>query len=95
MLTAEGLWIFVTEPAVLVLVVTTLAVAWPLGRRMADRYRCSRLAAILFVVAVGMLVALTLTPNAPPTGIPIRDRRISCISWAMAGWSGQCFSAPG
>lgn len=70
MLTADGLWRFVTEPAVIVVIAATFAVAWPLGRRMAIRYRCPPVVAILFIVAVGMIVALTLTPNDHAIPLP-------------------------
>jgi hypothetical protein len=69
-LTADGLWNFVTEPAALVVIAATLVIAWPLGRQMASRYRCYRAAAVLFIVAVGMIVALTLTPYEQ-AGIPL------------------------
>lgn len=71
MLTADELWNFITEPAALAVIAATLATAWPLGRRLSNRYQCSRAAAVLFVVAVGLILALTLTPNAPATGIPL------------------------
>jgi hypothetical protein len=72
-LTAEGLWAFITEPTALAVVVAALVVAWPLGRRLADHSHCTRASAILFVVAVGMVVALTMTPNESPTstGVPM------------------------
>jgi len=70
-LTAAGLWAFATEPAALAVIVLVSAVAWPLGRRIADRRRCSRAVAILFIVAVGAIVALTMTPNEPPTGVQL------------------------
>jgi glycopeptide antibiotics resistance protein len=69
-LTAEGLWNFLTGPAALAVIVATLAVAWPLGRRLADRYQCPRAAAVLFIVTVGLILALTLTPSEPTAGIP-------------------------
>jgi glycopeptide antibiotics resistance protein len=63
------LWEFVTAPAAFVVIIATFAIAWPLGRRMAARYRCSPAIAILFVIAIGAILALTLTPSEP-SGIP-------------------------
>lgn len=68
-LTAAGLWAFATEPAALAVMAVVAAVAWPLGRRLADRRGCPLPIAISFVVAVGVIVALTMTPNEPPTGV--------------------------
>jgi glycopeptide antibiotics resistance protein len=65
MLTAAGLWSFVIQPTALAALVLTFAVAWPIGRRIADHYRCPRAIAVLFVLAVGLVVALTMTPNEP------------------------------
>ena len=88
-LTAGGLWAFATEPATLAVVAGVLAVLWPLGRRIADRQRCSRTIALLFVVAVGAIVALTMTPNEPATGLPQPPHFVQQFSdpsliWAMA-----------
>jgi nitrate/nitrite transporter NarK len=69
-LTAGGLWGFITTPAAVAVTVATLAVARPFGRRLATRYGCSRAVAVLFVIAVGVVLALTLTPNQP-SGIPL------------------------
>ena len=86
MLTAEGIWNFVTGPAALAVIAATLAVAWPLGRRLADHYQCPRVAAVLFVIAVGFILALTLTPNAsagvqPPHFVHQLDH--PRLVWAM------------
>ena len=51
------------------LLVTAVA-AWPLGRLIANRLGRSRAAAVLFVAAVGVVMALTLTPNYPGPGEP-------------------------
>jgi glycopeptide antibiotics resistance protein len=50
-----------------VLLVTAIA-AWPLGRLIANRFGRSRAAAVLFIAAVGVVMALTLTPNYPTPG---------------------------
>jgi glycopeptide antibiotics resistance protein len=64
-LTTLGLWTFVAEPATLGVLGATLALAWPVGRRLADRIPCRRPVAVALVVAVGVVLALTLTPNRP------------------------------
>jgi len=68
-MTAEGLWAFVTGPPALAVLAATAVVAWPAGARLARRLACSRTAAILYVVAVGVIVALTVTPNHPAPGV--------------------------
>ena len=70
MLTADGLWIFITEPAALVVLAATLSTAWPLGRHLARRYQCRTATAVLFVVAVGLILAFTLTPDETAAGNP-------------------------
>jgi MFS family permease len=45
--------------------VVTFVVAWPVGRLIADRVGRPRVATVLFVAAVGVVMALTLTPNYP------------------------------
>jgi glycopeptide antibiotics resistance protein len=62
------LWAFITEPTALAVMVAALAVAWPIGGRLAAHSHCTRANAILFVVTIGMVVALTMTPNEPTTG---------------------------
>ena len=62
---ALDLWTFVTEPATLGVLAATLVLAWPLGRRLADRVGCSRVVAVALVVTVGVVLALTVTPNRP------------------------------
>ncbi len=68
-MTAEGLWTFVSGPAALAVLLATAVLAWPAGVRIARRRGCSRLAAVLFVVAVGVIVGLTLTPSRPASGV--------------------------
>jgi glycopeptide antibiotics resistance protein len=68
-LTRIGLWTFVAEPATLAVLAATLLVAWPIGRRFADRYRCPRAVAVAFVITVGVVLALTLTPSKPANGV--------------------------
>lgn len=69
MITAEGLWAFVTGPAAVAVLLATALLAGPAGVRLARRRRCPRVAAVLFVAAVGVIVALTLTPNHPAPGV--------------------------
>ena len=66
----HDLWFFVMGRAALSVLVATAVVAWPLGRLIADRLRRPRAAAILLVAAVGVVMALTLTPNYPVPGDP-------------------------
>lgn len=68
-MSAAGLWDFVTGPAALAVLLVTALLAWPAGARLARRRACSRAAAMLYVVAVGVVVALTLTPNRPAPGV--------------------------
>jgi glycopeptide antibiotics resistance protein len=68
-MTVDGLWDFVAEPATLAVLLATALLAWPVGRRIAGRFRCPRAAAVLLVVAVGVVVALTLTPSRPAPGV--------------------------
>jgi hypothetical protein len=70
MTTAEGLWQFVIGPPALAVLTVTVLAAWPIGRRLADRFHSHRAVAVLFVVAVGIVAALTLTPNFPEAGVP-------------------------
>jgi glycopeptide antibiotics resistance protein len=67
-LTTLGLWTFVAEPVVLAVLAATLVLAWPIGRRLADRLHCSRAVAVAFVVTVGVVLALTLTPSRSVDG---------------------------
>jgi hypothetical protein len=64
----HDLWRFLLGRAALAVVVATSVVAWPVGRLIADRFRRPRVAAVLFVGAVGVVMALTLTPNHPAPG---------------------------
>jgi glycopeptide antibiotics resistance protein len=67
-LTAEALWEFVQGPAALAVLAATALLAWPAGVRIARRRRCPRAVAALFVAAVGVILALTLTPDRPAPG---------------------------
>jgi glycopeptide antibiotics resistance protein len=70
-LTADALWGFVTEPAPLTVLAVTLVAVWPVARRIARRTGCRRSVAVLFVLWVGVVVALTLTPAEPAPGVPV------------------------
>jgi glycopeptide antibiotics resistance protein len=70
MTTAEGLWEFVVGPPALAVLALTALAAWPAGRRLADRLHRHRAVAVLFVITVGVVAALTLTPNFPEAGVP-------------------------
>jgi glycopeptide antibiotics resistance protein len=66
----QDLWHFILGRAALAVLVATAVLAWPVGRRVAERFGRSRAAAVLFVAAVGVVMALTLTPNYPVPGEP-------------------------
>jgi glycopeptide antibiotics resistance protein len=68
-LTSSGLWIFLLKPSTLAALASVLVAAWPVGRWFAARCRCSRAVAVTFILAVGVVLALTLTPNKPATGV--------------------------
>src|SRR5690242_20120189 len=51
-------WAVATEPATLALLLLTLAVAWPLGRP-------GGAAGVLFVLALGIVLAATTTTHRP------------------------------
>jgi len=53
------------QPYTVVALVSATAVSWPLGRRLARHRGCSPIAGALFVLSVGMILALTVTPNEP------------------------------
>lgn len=69
MMTAQGLWAFITGPAAVGVFLATALLAWPVGVRIARGRRCSRAAAVLLVAAVGVIVALTLTPHRTAPGV--------------------------
>ena len=69
-MTLRDLWFSGVNWPALAALVATAVLAWPLGRLIADRFRRSRAAAILFVAAVGVVAALTLMPNYPVPGDP-------------------------
>lgn len=68
---SQGVWAFATQPIPLLVLASAVALCWPIGVLLARRYRCGRLAAAGFVVSLGLIVALTLTPNPPPPGWPV------------------------
>jgi glycopeptide antibiotics resistance protein len=68
-LTSVGLWTFLIKPVTLVVLAVVLALAWPVSASVARRAGCPRTAALLFVLAVGGVLALTLTPNEPPPDV--------------------------
>jgi glycopeptide antibiotics resistance protein len=70
-MTADALWGFVTGPAPLTVLAVTLIAVWPVARRIAGRTGCRRSVAVLFVLWVGVVVALTLTPAEPAPGVPV------------------------
>jgi glycopeptide antibiotics resistance protein len=71
----HDLWEFLRGRAAFAVLVATAIVSWPLGRLIADRFGRSRAWTVLFVAAVGVVMALTLTPNYPvpgePTEVPV------------------------
>ncbi|GGL08319.1 VanZ family protein [Mangrovihabitans endophyticus] len=62
-MTVLGLWDFLTGPAFLAVAIATAVLAWPAGRSLARRLDCSRIAAVLYAATLGIIAALTLTPN--------------------------------
>jgi glycopeptide antibiotics resistance protein len=64
----HDLWHFVLGRSALVVLLVTAVVAWPLSRLVADRFGRSRVATVLFLASVGVVMALTLTPNYPAPG---------------------------
>jgi glycopeptide antibiotics resistance protein len=93
-LTATGLWRFATGPATVAVCVAVLAVAWPLGRRIAERCRCPRTVAVLFVVAAGLILALTLTPSEPGAGLPQPPHFVHQLGHPRLVWA-TITAAPG
>ena len=69
MLIAVGLWNFISAPVPLGILTATVLVAVPGGRRLAARRHCSPVAAVLLILMVGIVAALTLTPNPPEPGV--------------------------
>lgn len=63
MLTPAALWIFVCRPATVAAFAVILVAVWPVGAAVARRAGCPRPTAVLFVLAVGGVLALTLTPT--------------------------------
>jgi hypothetical protein len=70
-LSAGALWDFVTKPAPLAVLAIAAAVTWPAARVLARRTGCRRPVAALFVLAIGVVAALTLAPNEPVPGVPV------------------------
>ena len=68
-MSADGLWTFVTGPAAVAALVAAVLVAWPAGVRLARRCCCPVAAAVAYVLAAGVVLALTLTPSRPPAGV--------------------------
>ncbi|MFI5931850.1 VanZ family protein [Actinoplanes sp. NPDC051494] len=62
-MTHLGLFTFIRHPVPLTVLALTVALAWPLSRPLARRPGRARPVAALLVVAIGTVVALTLTPN--------------------------------
>jgi len=93
---AEGLWTFVvTRPAPLAVLAAVLAIAWPLGHRLAARHDCRPAVAVLFVIEVGVILALTMTPNPPPPpDVPIYPHYLTQLGNPHLVWS-QLTGAPG
>jgi glycopeptide antibiotics resistance protein len=69
MLIAVGLWNFISAPVPLVIMIATVLFAVPGGRKLATWQRCSPVAAVLLILMVGVVAALTLTPNPPAPGV--------------------------
>ncbi|HEY8533930.1 MAG TPA: VanZ family protein [Micromonospora sp.] len=61
------------QPAVLVMLIATAVLALPVGRWLAQRYRCPRSVAVGFVVACGVVVSLTAV-TGPMVGHPFPER---------------------
>jgi hypothetical protein len=94
-LTVEALWAFITtKPTVLAVVIAAAVVSWAIRRRITDQAQRPDAIAILFVVAVVVVVALTMTPNEPATGsyVPspphfLDQLRDGHLIWArLTGW---------
>ena len=69
MLSTANLWTFVTEPIPLAALSATALLALPIGRRLAAHRSCPELVAVLLILMVGLVAALTLTPNPPAPGV--------------------------
>jgi len=69
MLIAVGLWNFISAPVPLVILIATVLLAVPVGRKLATWQRCSSVAAVLLILMVGIVAGLTLTPNPPAPGV--------------------------
>ena len=63
-MTSVGLLDFVSSPVVLLILGVAAALAWPISGRMHG----PRLAGVMFVVSIGIIVALTLTPGPQGPG---------------------------
>ena len=94
MLIAPALWAFMAQPYTVVALGAVIAASVPLGRWLASRRDCSRMLAALFVLSVGLILALTLTPNEPGRYAQIpahyltqlsHPRRVWAALWALPG----------
>ena len=63
---AVGLWGFLSAPAPFVVLGAVALIAVPAGLKLAAWRKCSRVAAVLLVLMVGVIAALTLTPSQTP-----------------------------
>ena len=94
-LTTLGLATFVSKPATLAVLGATLLLAWPIGRRLAERSRCPRAVAIAFIITVGVILALTLTPNLPMNGAdPLPPHYLSLLKHDPAALWAEFTSSP-
>lgn len=87
MLNPEALWTFVSGPATLAALLATALLAGPAGVRLARRRCCAPVAAVLFAAAVGVIVALTLTPNRPGAGEPPPPHYLTQVGDLRLVWS--------
>lgn len=86
-MSAGGLWDFVTEPAPLAVLAVVALATWPAARTLARRTGCGRPVAALFVLAVGVVAALTLVPNQPVPGVPVAVPPHFLTQVGDPGWS--------
>ena len=95
MLTTVGFWDFVTAPAPLMALTATALVAVPAGRKLAAWQRSSTAAAVLLVLMVGVVAALTLTPNPPAPGVTevLPPHYLTQLTHPRAVWA-QLTAAP-
>jgi glycopeptide antibiotics resistance protein len=70
-LTSVGLLTFLAKPPTIAALTLAVVLAWPVSTSVVRRAHCPRPVALLFVLAVAGVLALTLTPNEPPPGVPL------------------------